>query len=76
MTYETWTRRLRTLRTQKELRQEDVARGMRISRSQYSAIENAQSVVNYNHLLSLARVLHIPLTQMLTLEDSDAAPKG
>lgn len=76
MTYETWTRRLRTIRTQKELRQEDVAKGMRISRSQYSAIENAQSVVNFNHLLALARVLRIPLTQMMTLENADATAKG
>lgn len=76
MTYETWTRRLRTIRTQKELRQEDVAKGMRISRSQYSAIENAQSVVNFNHLLSLSRVLRIPLAQMMTLENTDATPQG
>jgi transcriptional regulator with XRE-family HTH domain len=67
---------LRTIRTQKELRQEDVAKGMRISRSQYSAIENAQSVVNFNHLLALSRVLRIPLAQMMTLENADATAKG
>lgn len=49
---------------------------MRISRSQYSAIESAQSVVNFHHLLALARVLRIPLPQIMTLENVDATSKG
>jgi transcriptional regulator with XRE-family HTH domain len=67
MEYEIWTRKLRALRLSFDLRQEDVAKKMRISRSQYSAIENGKSVANYKHLYNLAKALGIPLTDLISM---------
>ena len=67
MEYEIWTRKLRVLRLSLDLRQEDVAKKMRISRSQYSAIENGKSVANYKHLYNLAKALSIPLIDLISM---------
>lgn len=67
MEYEIWTRKLKALRLSLDLRQEDVAKKMRISRSQYSAIENGKSVANYKHLYNLAKALGMPLTDLISM---------
>ena len=73
-TYKEWTLRLRHLRERTNLRQEDIADKLHISRSQYNAIENARSIVNYNHLLDLAKAFRLPLAQMVTLKGVRRAP--
>lgn len=67
MEYEIWARKLKALRLSLDLRQEDVAKKMRISRSQYSAIENGKSIANYKHLYNLAKALGIPITDLLSM---------
>lgn len=72
MSYELWARKLRTLREHNNLRQEDIAKKIRISRPHYCAIECARSVVNYNHLLALAKAFKLSLAEMVTLEHINA----
>lgn len=67
MKYETWVSKLRALRESRELRQEDVAKKIRISRSQYSAIESGQSIVNYNHLVALADAFNMTPSEIMAL---------
>ena len=40
---------------------------MRLSRSQYTAIENGKSVINYNHLMSLALVLKVSIQSLIAM---------
>jgi len=70
--YNDWTCKLRALRTDRGLRQEDVIRrmfdiGLRLTRSQYAAIEGGRSVVKYVHLVALAKVFRVSLATMITL---------
>lgn len=77
LTYRQWTRRLRRLRKQSLYRQEDVARQMRISRSHYSAIENAQSTVNYHQLRTLAKIFQLSMAELIELRvDTHAQTTG
>jgi len=68
MTYEIWVSKLRALRESRDLRQEDVAKMIRISRPQYSAIESGQSIVNYNHLVALAEAFNMTPSEIMALQ--------
>lgn len=68
MDYEVWTRKLKVLRLRRGWRQEDVVQKMPISRSQYSAIENGRSVVNYHHLLCLAKIFGMKLADFMSMK--------
>lgn len=57
--------RLYTLRAQNSLTQAQVAWELGISRSQYTLIEQGRSMLNYDHLCSLAKVFRISLSELL-----------
>lgn len=50
---------IRAVRKARKLSQGSVARSIKISRAQYTAIENGRSVVNYTHLHNLSVVLGV-----------------
>jgi len=68
MIYPTWCYELRKLRESRGLRQQDVADGIGKSRSQYCAIEQARSVVNYKVLYDLARVFRLTMAQLVSMD--------
>ena len=55
--YENLLRELRETRRRKKLTQAQVARGIQLSRAQYTAIEKGRSMLNWSHLQRLARFL-------------------
>jgi len=55
--YENLLRELRETRRRKKLTQAQVARGIKLSRAQYTAIEKGRSMLNWGHLRRLARFL-------------------
>ena len=67
MEYEIWCRCLRQYREEKrEMTQQDVADGIYISRSHYSAIEHGRTVINYRHLYNMAKFFRLRLDELLT----------
>jgi transcriptional regulator with XRE-family HTH domain len=46
--------------------QQQVADGIDISRSHYSAIEHGRTVINYMHLYNLAKFFRVPLGDLMT----------
>lgn len=69
MEYDIWVRKLKTLRTKRQLTQRQVAEQMHLSRSQYSAIENGLSVVNYKHLYNMSKVFHMTMADLVSMRD-------
>ena len=57
--YEQFLRELRAARTAKELSQGEVAKRIKLSRAQYTAIEGGRSLVNYAHLHNLSVALGV-----------------
>lgn len=57
--YEQFLRELRAARTAKDLSQGEVAKRIKLSRAQYTAIENGRSLVNYAHLHNLSVALGV-----------------
>lgn len=53
---------LRKKRLAKNMTQAAVAKGMKISRAQYTAIERGRSLLNWRHLHRLSKVLGISFT--------------
>lgn len=56
-TYDAFLKELRDTRRAKNLTQAQVAKGIKLSRAQYTAIEKGRSMLNWNHLKRLARFL-------------------
>jgi transcriptional regulator with XRE-family HTH domain len=57
--YDKFLEELRAVRTARKLSQEEVARRIKLSRAQYTALENGRSVVNYVHLYNLSVALGV-----------------
>lgn len=57
--YEAFLQNLRRLRKQKGLTQGEVAQQLKLSRTQYTAIENGRSTLGFVHLHNLAVVLGV-----------------
>jgi len=57
--YDKFLGELRAVRTARKLSQEEVAQRIKLSRAQYTAIENGRSVVNYVHLYNLSVALGV-----------------
>jgi len=57
--YDKFLEELRAVRLAKKLSQEQLAERIRLSRAQYTAIENGRSVVNYVHLHNLSMALGV-----------------
>lgn len=55
--YAALLKELRDTRLQKNLTQAQVATGIRLSRAQYTAIEQGRSMLNWRHLYRLAKYL-------------------
>lgn len=53
---------LRKKRKAKKLTQAQVAQGIKLSRAQYTAIEQGRSLLNWNHLHKLARFMKTSFT--------------
>lgn len=67
MEYEIWCRCLRQYREEKrEMTQQEVADGIAISRSHYSAIEHGRTVINYRHLYNLAKFFRVRIDELMT----------
>ena len=67
MEYEIWCRCLRQYREdQREMTQQEVADGIAISRSHYSAIEHGRTVINYRHLYNLAKFFKVRIDELMT----------
>ena len=69
MEYEVWVRKLRALRQEKGWRQQDVADSIHLSRAQYSAIENGESVINYKHIYNLAKAFGMTVADFIAMKD-------
>jgi transcriptional regulator with XRE-family HTH domain len=67
MEYETWVRKLRALRVKRGLKQAEVAKRIRLSRPQYTAIENGNCIVNYEHLRSLAKAFGMTMSDLVSM---------
>ena len=63
-TYERLLGRLRNLRKDHSLTQEEVARAINISRSQYTMVEGGDSVASLDHLCGLAMLYRISLSTL------------
>lgn len=72
--YQRWTKRLKGLRRAHGLRQQDVASRIRLSRSQYCALENGKSIANYTHLYRLAKAFRITMAELVTVRRIRVAP--
>jgi transcriptional regulator with XRE-family HTH domain len=46
--------------------QQEVADGIAISRSHYSAIEHGRTVINYRHLYNLAKFFRVRIDELMT----------
>jgi transcriptional regulator with XRE-family HTH domain len=57
--YDKFVSELRAVRLARNLSQEELAKRIRLSRAQYTAIENGRSVVNFAHLHNLSVVLGV-----------------
>ena len=57
--YEKFLKALRYQRTLQNLSQGDVAKRIKLSRAQYTAIENGRSIVNFVHLYNLSTALGV-----------------
>lgn len=57
--YEEFLANLRNLRKQRGLTQEEVASRLKLSRTQYTAIENGRSTLGFVHLHNLAVILDV-----------------
>lgn len=55
--YESLLKELRETRRAQNLTQAQVARGIKLSRAQYTAIEKGRSMLNWSHLRRLAKFL-------------------
>lgn len=60
--YQQLLQQLRQLRHKRGYTQAEVAAGIRLSRSQYTAIEQGRSVLNWHHLQKLAKFLDTKFT--------------
>jgi transcriptional regulator with XRE-family HTH domain len=60
--YERFLSDLRTLRLAKGLTQGAVAKRLKLSRAQYTAIENGRSTMSFVHLYNLAVILDVQWT--------------
>lgn len=68
MEYEIWVRKLRVLRESRGWRQQDVADKIRLSRSQYSAIENGASEIGYRHIYNLAKAFGMAVSDLMSMK--------
>lgn len=73
MEYDIWVRKLKQLRTKRGMTQRDIAEQIHLSRSQYSAIENGLSVVNYKHLYNLSKVFRMTMADLVAMRDVRSA---
>lgn len=69
MEYTLWTQKLKALRKNKGLRQQDIADKVTFSRSQYCAIENGDCIANYIHLYQLAKAFKMPLDEFIAMRN-------
>lgn len=60
--YTEFLEELRRKRTAKNMTQAEVAKGIRLSRAQYTAIEKGRSMINWRHLHALSKVLGTSFT--------------
>lgn len=65
MEYEIWCRCLRQYREQEGLTQQHVAAGIAISRSHYSAIEHARTMVSYGQVYNLAKFFRVRMMDLV-----------
>ena len=66
--YDLFLAQLKATRLARKLTQEQLASQIKLSRAQYTAIENGRSLVNFQHLHNLA----IALKVRFVIGDSDA----
>ena len=57
--YDLFLVQLRAARIARKLTQAQVAKAIKLSRAQYTAIENGRSMVNFHHLHNLATALNV-----------------
>lgn len=57
--YDLFLVQLRAVRTARKMSQSDLARRIKLSRAQYTAIENGRSIVNFTHLHNLSVALGV-----------------
>jgi transcriptional regulator with XRE-family HTH domain len=57
--YNVFLEQLRAVRIARKLTQEQLASSIKLSRAQYTAIENGRSLINFQHLHNLAIVLNV-----------------
>jgi transcriptional regulator with XRE-family HTH domain len=60
--YDKFVTELRAVRLARKLSQSDLAKLIKLSRAQYTAIENGRSVINFVHLHNLSVALRVRFT--------------
>jgi len=58
-------KKLRAIREQRNLSQEDVARQLGVTTGAYGSFERAKNLISVNHLISLSRIFQVPITDFL-----------
>lgn len=61
----TIAKKLRIIRKERDLSQEDVARQLGMTTGAYGSFERAQNLIALNYLIDLSRIFQVPITQLL-----------
>lgn len=61
----TIAKKLRTIREERDLSQEDVARQLGMTTGAYGSFERAKNLISVNHLIGLSRIFQVPITDFL-----------
>ncbi|MEZ4988091.1 MAG: helix-turn-helix transcriptional regulator [Saprospiraceae bacterium] len=68
--HDTTIHRIKAIRKQKNMQQQEVAERLNISQSAYAKIENGQSKVDTDRLLQLADIFEVPYDSLLPGENN------
>lgn len=72
----TFAQRLKTLREQKELTQEELAKLVNISQPSYNAYERGKNMPSKNTAIQLAKVLRVTVNELMFGKENEKEKEG
>lgn len=72
----TFAQRLKTLREQKELTQEELAKLVNISQPSYNAYERGKNMPSKNTAIQLAKVLRVTVNDLMFGKENEKEKEG
>ena len=72
----TFAQRLQTLREQKELTQEELAKLVNISQPAYNAYERGKNMPSKNTAIQLAKVLRVTVNELMFGKENEKEKEG